>query len=88
MAEEQKLLEAPKYLLKIGVNDKITEVETMDLKESILSAAPQFVKTKVHINIENSSGKKFEKILFVNDAKQLFRNKIYMNFFLNHMIFK
>jgi len=88
MADETKLLEAPKYFLKIKVNDKVTELETMDLKESILSAAPQFVKTKVHINVENSGGKKYEKILFVNDAKQLFRNNVYMNFFLNHMIFK
>ena len=88
MADEQKLLEAPKYLLKIEVNDKITEVETMDLRGSILAVAPQFVKTKVHINIENPNGKKFEKLLFVNDAKQLFRNDTYMNFFLNHIIFK
>lgn len=84
MADETK----ENYFLKIKVNDKVTEVETDDLKESILAVAPQFVKTKVHINVENSAGKKYEKILFVNDAKQLFRNSVYMNFFLNHMIFK
>lgn len=84
MAEETK----EKYFLTIKVNDQINEIETDDLKESILSVAPQFVKTKVHINIEKPNGTKFEKILFVNDAKQLFRNKVYMNFFLNHMIFK
>lgn len=76
------------YFLKIKVNDKVTEVETDDLKESILAVAPQFVKTKVHINVENEEGKKYEKVLFVEDAKKLFRNKTYMNFFLNHMIFK
>ena len=84
MSEETK----GKYFLKIKVNDKVTEVETEDLKESILEAAPRFVKTKVHIIVEKPDGKKYEKILFVNDAKQLFRNDIYMNFFLNHMIFK
>lgn len=84
MADETK----ENYFLKIKVNDKETEVETNDLKESILAVAPRFVKTKVHINIENSEGKKYEKILFVNDAKQLFRGSVYMNFFLNRMIFK
>lgn len=84
MADETK----EKYFLKIKVNDEVKEIETEDLKEAILSAAPRFVKTKVMINIEKPNGKKFEKLLFVNDAKQLFRNEVYMNFFLNHMIFK
>lgn len=77
-----------KYFLKIKVNDNVTECETEDLKESILSAAPRFVKTKLHMNVEKPDGTKFEKVLFVNDAKALFRNATYLNFFLNHMIFK
>lgn len=88
MAEETKPIEAPIYNLKLKVNGEEFECETQDLKESILSFAPRFVKTKVMITITNSSGKKCEKMLFVLKAKMLFRNKTYMNFFLNHLIFK
>jgi len=88
MEEETKLIEAPKYNVKMKVNGEEFECDTQDIKACILSHAPRFVKTKVMITITNSSGKKCEKMLFVMKAKMLFRNKTYLNFFVNHLIFK
>lgn len=88
MSEETKNLEAPTYNLKMKINGEIFECDTQDLKESILSYAPRFVKTKLLLTVTNEAGKVWEKQMFVFKAKQMFRNKIYMNFVLNHMIFK
>ena len=75
------------YKLWMKLNDKIFETETNDLGAAILSFAPKVLKTKILFRIEKD-GKLAEKQVFVQKGKMIFRNNLFLQIFLRHLIFK
>lgn len=77
-----------KYHLVMKFNDQIFELDTDDLRASIMSVAPKTLKTRIHFEITDDQKRFCKKQLFVFGGKMLFRSKMHMDIFLNHLIFK
>lgn len=85
----KEITETPQkeYLLWLKFNDTEYKVETDNIADALLSLKPAHLKTRVLLKIQN--GKKVcDKILSGMQAKQVFRNKLAMQVFLNRIIFK
>lgn len=76
------------YHLKLNFNGKEFESDTYDLKETIMSVKPFFLKTKLIFSCTNPSGWTCDKVILVKQAKMIWRNKVYMDMFINQLIFK
>lgn len=68
-------------------NDQVFECDTDDLKEAIVGFKPKVLKTKI-IFIVTKDGKTCDRLLFVMRGKMLWRNKIFLDMFINKLIFK
>ena len=75
-----------KYNLTLSFNDQIFTVETDDLAESIMSVAPQFLKTRVLFLIKKGD-LVCEKMLLLLQGRRLFMNKIALEVFINKLVF-
>jgi len=77
------------YHLKMKVNGTLFECETSDLKKSILSFKPTLaVKTHVNFYCKNPEGNVCEKVILSKRAKMMWKNDIFLNMFINQLIFK
>lgn len=86
---ERAKLRAKGFEMTAKINDKIMVCKTNDLAEAIESLGQEIknIKTRL-ILIIKKGGKQCDKILFVPQTKQLFRNKFYRNLFVRRLIFK
>lgn len=75
-----------KYKLKLSFNDQVFTFNTDDLAESIMSVAPQFLKTRVLFDITYGE-MKCNKMLLLIQGRRLFRNKVALEVFINKLIF-
>lgn len=76
-----------KYHLIMKFNNKIVDIYTDDLFESIKMEDPGFLKTKILFTISNDKGT-CERMVFAHKGKMMFRNKMFLKTFINHLIFK
>ena len=76
------------YHLKMKFNGKEFECDTNNLKESIMSFKPFFLKTNVNFSCINDKGEICSSYIPVKRAKMIWRNKVYMDMFINKLIFK
>ena len=67
--------EQAKYHVVINLNDQVFEIDTNDVQEAIMSVAPQFLKTKLIINVTNDEGRHAERVLYLQRGKLLFTNR-------------
>jgi hypothetical protein len=64
-----------KYHVVINLNDQVFELDTNDVASAIMSVAPQFLKTKLIINVTNDEGRHAERVLYLQRGKLLFTNR-------------
>lgn len=76
-----------KYHLIMKFNDKIVDKTTDDLFNSIREEDPGYLKTKIIFNISTKEGS-CERLVFIHKGKMMFKNDIFLNTFINHLIFK
>ena len=74
-----------KYNLSVRFNDKVFELRTNDIKESLLALRPGLIKTRVKIELE-SEGKKSGRVLAVFPAKRVFGNSLSAAIMANRLI--
>jgi hypothetical protein len=84
--KEKTPKESKLYSLFISLNDKTFDIETDDLRESIRSVEPEFLRTKVIIKV-TKDGKTLERVLYLAKAKMLFQNKYAMDSLINNLLF-
>lgn len=88
LLEKSKAIpEKKKYHLSMKFNDNTYECDTDDLASAIMAFKPIFLKTKVIFRVEKD-GKVCERLVFLFRAKQIFRNKLSLDIFINKLIFK
>jgi hypothetical protein len=75
------------YHLKMSFNDQIFETDTDDLADAIMSFKPKSLKTRIIITV-TKEGKSCMRQLFVFKGKMLFRSKLFLNIFIDMLIFK
>jgi len=76
----------PEFHLVISLNDKVFEFDTDDLRESIMSVEPEFLRTKVILKV-TKDGKTLDRLYFLQQGKKLFYNKYFMDTLINNLIF-
>ena len=76
----------PEFHLVIILNDKVFEFDTDDLRESIMSVEPEFLRTKVILKV-TKDGKTLDRLYFLQQGKKLFYNKYFMETLINNLIF-
>lgn len=76
------------YHLKLKFNGKEFESDTKDIKSTIMSLKPFFLKTNIVFSCTNSEGEKCEKMIPVKRAKMFWKSNTYMDMFINQLIFK
>lgn len=86
VATSEANLTPSKYHLTLSFNDQVFEFDTDDLAESIMSVAPQFLKTRVLFKIKYGD-LLCDKMLFLLQGRRLFRNKVYLEVFINKLVF-
>jgi len=74
------------FHLVIKLNDKVFEFDTDDLRESILSVEPEFLRTKVILKV-TKDGKTLDRLYFLQEGKKLFYNKYFMETLIKNLIF-
>ncbi len=84
---KKKPAQEMEYVLTISMNDEVIRVETNDLAETIKSLSPFNIKTRVLFIVEKN-GKICERLVSAFQAKQIFRNKLYLFIFIKRLIFK
>lgn len=82
-----ELLKFPEYKVEVRMNDTVHIIETDNIETALLSISPFNIKTRVHFIIWKGD-KKCEKLTNAFEAKQIFRNKLYMFIFIKRLIFK
>lgn len=74
-----------KYKLSVYISGECFETKTNDLKEAILALKPEKITNKVRIIVENGDTK-IEKILFVFQARRIFKIPLATEFFVKNLI--
>lgn len=72
------------YQLTIQLNDQTFDFETDNLAESILSCAPEFLKTKLVLKFSRG-GKSVERVFSLFDGRRLFHNKYFLENLINNL---
>jgi hypothetical protein len=85
VAKKQKS-STKEYNLTISFNDQIFTFDTDDLAESIMSVAPQFLKTRVLFLIKKGN-LVCEKMLLLLQGRRIFMNKVALEVFINKLVF-
>lgn len=78
--------EAKEYHIVIKLNDNVFEFDTDDLRETILSVKPEFLRTRVLLEI-TKGGKTLDRMYYLQQGKMLFINKYAMDTLLKNLIF-
>jgi len=86
VTKTKKPKKAPEFHLVVKLNDEVFEFDTDDLRESILSVEPEFLRTKVIIEV-TKDGKKLDRLYFLQQGKKLFYNRYFMDTLINNLIF-
>ena len=68
-------------------NGKEYECKTNNLSEAIMQFKPNFLKTNVNFYCKTKEGI-CNKVVLAKRAKMMFRNKVYLDMFINQLIFK
>ncbi len=79
------------FLFTLTVNDRTYQCVTDNIDEAIQAIKIFNIKTRVHFIIEKKEGKvwkKFERMMNVFEAKQIFNNRLYRFVFIKRLIFK
>lgn len=85
--EKPKKEKKAEYHLVVKLNDQVFEIDTVDLAEAIKSFEPEFLRTRVIIQVTNSAGKTLERVLYLNDGKRLFNNRYTLEALIRNLIF-
>lgn len=84
----KRVRETPKlYKVSVFFNDQVSKFSTDDLATSLMEIKPMCLKTRVLFTIEKE-GKTCERMLLLNAAKLMWRNKLAMEAFTSRLIFK
>ena len=83
---KKPVVKETEYHLVISLNDEVFEFDTDDLRESILSVEPEFLRTKVILKV-TKDGKTLDRLYFLQEGKKLFYNKYFMDTLINNLIF-
>jgi len=78
--------EEKEYHIVIKLNDKVFEFDTDDLRETILSVKPEFLRTRVLLEITKGN-KTLDRAYYLQQGKMLFINKYAMDTLLKNLIF-
>ena len=78
--------EKKEYHISISFNDETFEFDTNDIRESILSVAPQFLRTRVILKITKGD-KTLDRLYHLQQGKQLFVNRYAIDVLLKNLIF-
>ena len=76
------------YHIKMELNNQIFECDTKDLYAGLNSLKQKVFKTRTLFTITRSDGYTCSKILMVRKARLVFNKKIFMDVFINQLIFK
>jgi len=74
------------YKVVIKLNDKVYKFKTNDIAASILSVKPEFLKTRVIIEVIKGK-KKCERMLYLQRGKVLFNNRYALEALVRNLIF-
>jgi hypothetical protein len=86
--KEQAPRETKRFTVLACINGEDHTVKTNDLHEAITNLKPLMVKTKVTFLIKDSKTKmKCERLLLLNAAKMMWRNKYALEAFVTRLIF-
>lgn len=86
---KKKTTKAPlkyEYTIVAQFNDEVHTFETNDIRESLLSVKPQFLKTRVLLSITKGE-RTLEKMYYAQHGRQLFINRYAMDALLKNLIF-
>lgn len=76
-----------KYNLKLIFNEQTFIKRTSNIKETILSLAPEQVYTELYLIVSPVGSKDLtERHLDLQKAKNLFRNETYLDIFINNLL--
>ena len=82
----KKAVEKKEFELVVHLNDQVFKTKTNDLEEAIQSFAPEFLKTKLIIQV--TKGKKtLERVLYLQRGKILFTNRYALGAFVRSLTF-
>lgn len=76
--KKEEKTEQKKYHVVVKLNDQVFEMDTDNVQEAIQSVAPEFLKTKLIINVTNDDGRQAERVLYLQKGKVLFTNRYAM----------
>lgn len=82
-----EVIKTPEYKVEVKMNDAFYSIATDDIETALKSISPFNIKTRVFFRIWKGD-KKCEKLTNAFEAKQIFRNKLYMFIFIKRLIFK
>lgn len=86
VVKKQEIINKAEYHLVVKLNDQVFEFDTDDLRESILSVKPEFLRTKVVLEITKGD-KTIDRLLYLRQGKMLFINRFAMDSLLKNLIF-
>lgn len=75
------------FKLQMKMNDEVFKCSTDNLREAILSFAPKVLKTRILFRIESKKGV-CERQIFVHRGKMLFRSDLFLDTFIQKLIYK
>jgi len=76
-----------KYNLKLIFNEQTFNKRTSNIKETILSLAPEQVYTELYLIVSPVGSKDLtERHLNLQKTKNLFRNETYLDIFINNLL--
>ena len=73
------------YHVFLDLNDKTYEVDTDDIKATILSFKPSLLKTSLTVKVTKGN-KMVVRYLYLNDARRLFSNDITLGVFVRNIL--
>lgn len=74
------------YDVYVKLNEKEISEKTDDIKSVLLAVKPDLLKTSLTIKV-TKNGKIFERYLYLNDARRLFRNDLTLGIFVRDAIY-
>jgi hypothetical protein len=77
------------FTMTAKINDQVFTCKTKDLDEAIQTLGLNILSIRTRLVLRISQGKKLcERLLYVPQAKMLFRNRVFRAVFIKRLIFK
>jgi DNA polymerase III alpha subunit len=83
--EKKAKVSKGEYHMFLKLNDKTCEVDTNDIKETLLAHKPSLLKTSLTVKVTKGD-KTVTRYLYLRDARRLFINEIALHIFVRNIL--